>query len=313
MVNSPEWAQFYYKKNKKKLNFDKLFRYWTNTLLERTINIFSWDGLPFPPHELELLLQCVGFAGITKNNQFPDEIITVYGSASGVTNYPDIFTTFTYATPLCSGMFQIGKQGIFARNNELCVPLKPAIEVYATILSHIDLSIQAVSINGRDNKVFVASTQKVADSVKEYYNALADGGTGVVLDEENFESALTSNSLEQYTTSANSYVSLLDLMETKENILRSFYMDIGINTQKDKRANMNIPEVETNLCRLQFNISDMLFTRQQICKELKTLYKINVTVDVHPEIKRQYELMEAVQRTTDGVKEKEEEVTESEQ
>lgn len=298
-----DYAQFSLKK--KKLTFPKCYKNWCNILLERSINIFKWGGLDLPPHELELLLLCVGYCGIVENkapliyrlnNTNNQRFVAVYGGASGPTNYPDIFTTFTYATPLFSGMFNIGINGIFCRNNQLCLPLKPIISNYAVLLAHTELCIQATLINNRDNKIFVTNNQNTANSIKEYYSALIEGDTAAIIDEENLESILDSESFRYFSTQVNGSLKLPELLECRENLLRSFYIDIGINTQKEKRESMNIPEVETNLTRLQYNISDMLYTRQLICEDFKKIYDVNVTVEINPEIVKQYDIMEGVQR-----------------
>ena len=299
-----EYAQFSLKKGK--LTFKKAFNMWAEYLLERTINIFTYEGeFEFPPHELELLLQCVGFCGIVKNRQNLagankrgvnlQKYVVVYGSGTGVTNYADIFLDFTYATPLFSGLFKIGETGVFCKNNELCLPLKPAITTYAILLAHVDLSIQACLINNRDNKIFITNNQETADSVKEFYNKMTEGATAAVVDKQDMSELLNQESLKFFSVTANKGMTLTELLDARENLLKSFYYDIGISSQKEKRESMTIPEVEHNLCRIQFNISDMLKCRQRICDDMKKVFGVNMTVDINPEIKSQFDIMAGVQ------------------
>lgn len=266
----------------RKLSFKKAFTAWRNTLAERVINIFTWNGLPFPQKEIEILLTFVGFCGVTKSKK--SELMSVYGSMSGVTNYPDQFTTFTYATPLESGMRSIGKELIVIDNNQLRLPLADVINSYATLLAHTDLSLQAILINSRATGLVTAKTQAQVDSIASWYSSLENGKTLAVLDGQSFESLMDDNGIKVFPMNYPSAMTIDSYYQIRENLLKSFYSEIGINSMRDKRERVVEAELDTNLNRILFNVDDMLASRKEACNKINALFGTNITVEFNKAI-----------------------------
>lgn len=266
----------------RKLTFKKAYTVWRNTLVERVINIFEWKNLPFEQKEIEILLTFVGFCGVTKSKK--SELMAVYGSMSGVTNYPDQFTTFTYATPLESGMKQIGKDLIVIDNNQIRLPLIDVINSYATLLAHTDLSLQAILINSRATGLITAKTQAQVDSIASWYSSLENGKTLAVLDGKSFESLMDDEGIKAIPMNYPSAMTIDSYYQIRENLLKSFYSEIGINSMRDKRERVVEAELDTNLNRILFNIDDMLKSRKEACKKINSIFGTNISVDYNEEI-----------------------------
>lgn len=266
----------------RKLTFKKAYSAWRNTLAERVINIFTWNGLPFPQKEIEILLTFVGFCGVTKSKK--SELMSVYGSMSGVTNYPNQFTTFTYATPLESGMRSIGKELIVIDNNQLRLPLADVINSYATLLAHTDLSLQAILINSRATGLVTAKTQAQVDSIASWYSSLENGKTLAVLDGQSFESLMDDNGIKVFPMNYPSAMTIDSYYQIRENLLKSFYSEIGINSMRDKRERVVEAELDTNLNRILFNVDDMLASRKEACNKINALFGTNITVEFNKAI-----------------------------
>ena len=266
----------------RKLSFKKAFTAWRNTLTERVVNIFEWNGLPFPQKEIEILLTFVGFCGITKSKK--SELMAVYGSMSGVTNYPDQFTTFTYATPLESGMRTIDKDIVVIDNNQIRLPLIDVINSYATLLAHTDLSLQAILINSRATGLVTAKTQAQVDSIASWYSSLENGKTLAVLDGQSFESLMDDNGIKVFPMNYPSAMTIDSYYQIRENLLKSFYSEIGINSMRDKRERVVEAELDTNLNRILFNVDDMLTSRKEACNKINALFGTNITVEFNKAI-----------------------------
>lgn len=269
----------------RKLSFKKAYTAWRNTLVERVINIFEWKNLPFKQKEIEILLTFVGFCGVTKSKKA--ELMAVYGSMSGVTNYPDQFTTFTYATPLESGLKQIDKDIVVIDNNQIRLPLIDIINSYSTLLAHTDLSLQAILINSRATGLVTAKTQAQVDSIASWYSSLENGKTLAVLDGKSFESLMDDEGIKVVPMNYPSAMTIDSYYQIRENLLKSFYSEIGINSMRDKRERVVEAELDTNLNRILFNIDDMLKSRKEACEKINSIFGTNITVDYNEEIVKQ--------------------------
>lgn len=268
---------------RRKLSFRKSYRFWQASLLERIMNIFTWEGLPFPQREIEILLVTVGFCGFTKFSK-TDELGAVYGSMSGVTNYPDIFTNFMYATPLESGLRKIDENLVVINNNQIRQPSMQVVDIYATLLAHCDLSLQAILINSRATGLVKANTQQQVDDIAKWYNALANGKTLAILDQKNLESLLGDKGIEVFSMTYPSSMTIDSYYQIRENLLKSFYSEIGINSMRDKRERVVEAELDTNLNRILFNVDDMLTSRQDACDKINEIFNTNISVDLNQEI-----------------------------
>lgn len=285
--------------SKSKLTYKKAFNTWQSILTERVINIFRWNGIDFPQREIEILLCLIGFCGFTKFKKV-DEYGSVYGSMSGVTNYPDLFTTFTYATPLESGMKKIDKNLVVINNNEIRMPSVVIVNNYAHLLAHADLSLQALLINCRSGGIVKASTQKQVDSVNNWYNSLYNGNSVAILDEDSMDSFIDTKSMDFLQTVNNTRVDINDYYLIRENLLKSFYADMGISGTREKKAHLLNDEIYTDINRVIFNVNDMLNERKEACEKINNLFGLNVTVEFNDEIQEQIDAMQNNDETGSG-------------
>lgn len=279
--------------SKKKLDFRKAFRIWESQLLQRIMTIFEWKGLDFPQKEIEIILTYIGFCGIT---DVSGKYIPVKGGMSGATNFPDEFTTFTWSTPLNFGMNEIGETICVINNNQLRCPTYKLVERYAILLAHCDLSFQALLINTRATGMTKARTQSQVDSINQFYRALEDGKTLAILDNEDMNQLLNQESIQVFNANFPSSITIDSYYQCIENLLRSFYSDIGLNSMRDKKERVVTAEVDTNMSRINFNVADMLKERQEGAKQVNSLFGLNWSVDYNPIITKQFEVDETSQK-----------------
>lgn len=284
--------------SKTKLTYTRAFKYWQSVLVEHVINMFRWNNLNFPQREIEILLILVGFCGFTKFKT--KENGAVYGSMSGVTNYPDIFTTFTYATPLESGMKKIDKDIVVINNNTTRMPSIMIINNYAHLLAHADLSLQALLINCRSGGIIKACTQKQVDAVNSWYNSLYNGKSVSVLDDDSLESFVDTKNMDFLQTTSNARIDINDYYLIRENLLKSFYAEIGISGTREKKAHLLNDEIYTDINRVIFNVNDMLDERKEAVEKINNIFGTDISVEFNYEIQEQIDAMENNDNTGEG-------------
>ena len=141
-------------------------------------------------------------------------------------------------------------------------------------------------INARDNNgIPIVLTEKQKQSVMSYQAQKFNGQYGAIAD----PSALGVN----YTQASILQASLFkEMWETRNNILKEFYSDIGIKAAFDKKSNTIDAEVKSDNSLLLLNIKDMLDYRKRGCDDVNALYGTNWSVKVSDEIN--YKLVDVV-------------------
>ena len=76
----------------------------------------------------------------------------------------------------------------------------------------------------------------------------------------------------------------MDIVTTREKILKSFYSDIGVRSAFEKRSNSVEAEVEADTSLLLLNLSDMLDSRKKGAEEVNKLFGTKWNVHIAKEI-----------------------------
>ena len=252
------------------------YAYWRDNLFERVMKLFVWEDTgDLKPKEIEQRLILKGHCGIAK---YKGELTAFYGSFYGVTKYNDEWTDYIVCCPIYTASKKIGTEVIVIDNNSLRNPTFELVHHYATMLAHTEVSLINCLINSRDSGgVPIASTEKQKASIKEYQNQIFNGNYGVVTDVGNL--GITYAGSDRKTQQ-----DLIDIMETREKLIKSFYSDIGVRSAFEKRNNTVQAEVEADTSLLLLNLADMLRCREKACEEVNKLFGTNWSVHVAKEI-----------------------------
>ena len=252
------------------------YAYWRDSLFERVMKLFVWENTGnLKPKEIEQRLILNGHCGIAN---YQGELTAFYGSFYGVTKYMDEWTNYIVRCPIYTASKKIGTEVIVIDNNSLRNPTFELVHHYATMLAHTEVSLINCLINSRDSGgVPIASTEKQKASIKEYQNQIFNGNYGVVTDVGNL--GITYAGSDRKTQQ-----DLIDIMETREKLIKSFYSDIGVRSAFEKRNNTVQAEVEADTSLLLLNLADMLRCREKACEEVNKLFGTNWSVHVAKEI-----------------------------
>lgn len=266
------------KLNRVSCSYAVLYRYWRESLFERVMRLFIWEGTEdVMPKEIESRLILQGHCGITKIKK-EKELTAMFGSFNGVTKYQDEFSHYMVHCPIYSGNNKIGKDIVVINNNALRNPTFDLIHHYATLLGHTEVTLINILINARDSGgVPIVSTQKQKQSVEEYQAKIFNGAYGIVTDIGNL-------GINYAGTDRKTNQALMEVMECREKLIKSFYSDIGVRSSFEKRNNTVQAEVEADTSLLLLNLSDMLKQREIGCEEVNKLFGTNWSVHVAEEI-----------------------------
>lgn len=261
-----------YNKLRYSCTFTTQYKYWKEVLLEYCTKLFSWHGLPdsMPEREIELNLIMFGRCGINKNGI--GKLIAVRPDYNGNTDYIDVFTNYTYATPISSGNIRIGKNGFVIKNNSIQNPLFDRIHHYSILLAHNEVSYINALINLRVDNLITAQSDQFKDGVQKWRKNVFEGKLDTLVDK-----GFSTIELNQLNANAKSQI-LVDLWNCRRNILSDFLEEIGVKHNNEKRERMIVDEVQANDNMLKLNIKDMFDARKKSVELFKEMFGLDVEV-----------------------------------
>lgn len=264
--------------NKTATTYPVFFRYWLEATFERMMRLFVWSGTgEVPPKEIEQRLLIQGHTGIAKYKK-TGELTAFFGTPNTPTKYIDEFQNYTVRCPLWSDTLRQGSEVIVINNNSLKNPALPIAYHYAALLAHTDVTLINALVNARDSGgIPIAGTEKQKKAVEQYMAEVYNGKYGALTD----PAGLTEYAGQNRGTGQN----LLEIVETKERVLKNFYNDIGIRAAFTKRSNTVESEVDADSSLLLLNLSDMLKARQEGAEKVNARWGTSWSVDLAPELK----------------------------
>ena len=278
------------------------YKFWTNELFERLTRLFVWedtykliDGkiVGIDPKEIEARLILRGFGAVSKLRESDDELTVFFASMFGPTKYFDEWKQVNIHCPIYAGTRTIDKDAIIINNTRIRNPSYMYVHHYATLLAHAEVTLVDMMVDARDNGgVPIARTQKQFESIRAYQNKRFYGKYGVVTD-------MGGLGVDYAGSDRKTSQSILEVLEARNKLIRSFYSDIGIRAAFEKKSNVNSLEIDGNDSLLKFNISDMLDQRELACEKINDLFGTNWSVHLPEEIdyeKIEEEEHEAVQQ-----------------
>lgn len=200
---------------------------------------------------------------------------------SGVLNFYDEPTLLTpvatnYASFLAgkgSGakQYKNGEECILIRNNDIMIPTRYTIKLYAIRLAEIQRTID-INIDAQRTPVLITGTDKQKFSLMQVYKKWK-GHEPVIFGDK----ALESTPLSALKTDAPIVFDKLQLQ--KHAIWNEVMTFLGIdNANQDKKERLVDDEVQANNGQIELSAECMLKSRKQACKEINKLFGTNISV-----------------------------------
>lgn len=244
-------------------------------MLNRTQQIFKWDGLPetIPAHNLEFMLQTNGNICITEVSEVPEGrgdrgLYAFWGGLGGMLNAYYEPTIYTIANPYLEFTKEllIGRDCIRARNDKNGIGLIPLFLKYASMQNENEISLNMLAINYRIDNLISADNDRTFESAKDFLNDIVAGKFGAISSNEFFEGIRNDKT-------GGSNKSIKDLIEYEQYIKASWFNEIGLNSNFNMKRE-RLTEAETQLTddSLIPLVDNMLDWRQKAIDEVKELY-----------------------------------------
>lgn len=264
--------------DKYKLNKKELVNSYIRYMLNRTQDMFEYKGLPesIPKKNLELYLQTKGFVVIPSKNI--DKPIAMYGGLGGVPNEYYMPTIAIVNNPYLkyNESLTIGEDCIVIYNDSTITGLMPMFEKYALLLAECDLSINMINKTNRIDNVIECGDSNTEAAALKFIDDIENGELSHIVSKKFIdESLLKIHSLSKTTDN------LLKLIELRNYIESSWYIDLGLNSNYNmKRESLTDSETEVDTYTLTPLIKNMLEERKNGIKRINEKWNLNISVDL---------------------------------
>lgn len=258
-----------------------------NMMLDRTRQMFTWSGLPdsIPEKWLEIYLQIHGYVIIAETDiglkaffgglgSVPDEY---YKPTKAIVNNPylNYNKTLDIYRDYHTEDFNRETGCVVGQNDTMMYGLYPLIWKYAEQLATNEITLNISDINSRAMNILAASSDKAAESVRQFLKDLRDGKIATIRDSLIKDTDVRSL---PFTDATNGGIT--NLIELHQYYKASFYNEIGLNANYNmKRESIQQNESDMNHDSLKPLIDDMMECRQELADMLNKCYDLDVSVD----------------------------------
>ena len=273
----------------KRIDFEKvetLERLYTRLMLNRTRQMFTWEGLPegFSEKWLEVYLQIHGFVIACKT---PKGIKFFFGGLGNILDEYYKPTAAVIANPFLSfnktlhiwreyheEEFNEDNDCIICANDTLQYGLYPLISKYAHQLATNEITLNVADINSRALNILVAKSESAYESINEFLKDLKSGKISHIRD-----SMIHDEDVRSLPFSSETNNGITNLIELQQYYKASFYNEIGLNANYNmKRESIQQNESDMNHDSLKPLIDDMLECRQDFCEWMNANFGLNMSV-----------------------------------
>lgn len=268
----------------------KSSKYYFRYLLDRTMMMFKYDGLPdtIPQNILERYLQVNGVAAITRA---PDDNLYVFNGSWG--GQQDIYyrpTKFIIANPHLSQLTDGTSSKTFTkectiygteehdavllRNDTEWASLTPLIARYAVLMCENCITVRSATIMLRCLALLSGSNDKEYKSALAYLSKLEAGELGAIA-----ESAF-SEGVKMQSPPSNNGSYLTQFIELQQYLKGSFFNELGLRANYNmKREAIGQGESTLDADSILPLCDNMLQCRREDMQKVNDLFGTNISVD----------------------------------
>ena len=168
--------------------------------------------------------------------------------------------------------YEIGKECVYIKNNDISYPTCTTIELFAYRLADITRTID-INIHAQKTPTLMKGSDKKLLSLKNVYRQW-DGNAPVIFVDDAFD-----DSFSVYKTDAP--IVFPQLQVQKHALWNEVMTFLGINNaNQEKRERLVAGEVDANDEQVAYSIESMLKTRQEACEMMNKLFGLNVSVEL---------------------------------
>lgn len=281
-----DWSQFGVS------NIDKtqLTSYYYKMLLNRVINMFTWNNLPNTIDE-QVMNFWLFVTGRVVFTEFKGKLYALNGNYAGYPNEYYLPTEFVVANPILGNkIVKLDIDGVAMFNSDtdkyptqtMTGGLYPILTLTANMLADCVVTISSALKNGRVQTAFLCKDDTVRIAGEKVLKQLYNGNPAVMIDDTIL------NCISPIKMADNTSVAtiLQQTIETYQFWLANFYNSIGVNANFNmKRERLNTAEVNINDSALFVNVVNMLNNRQRALEKINKMFATTITVEISEEWK----------------------------
>lgn len=278
------------------------FVYWYLRLLEFTLSIFRYEGLPesLPARELELLLITQGYA--TPFRKDNGDIVAIPSCLYG---YDDYYTPTcaSFGNPLIrtkrlylTDVNRHKQNAVLMYNSELHNNLyytnidgsfNPLLCRYARRLADLESSENIYTIKTRCGKAPVSGSDATNNSVIAFINKLMIGDVKHAIADDAVLSSFRSVEMGNDTSE-----NLMSFQAARDKILEQFFREIGVKFYNSKKAQVTEEEVQADEQVLLISLKNVLREREKGIARFNAFFGTSARVYINEEYQRENILKE---------------------
>ena len=247
-------------------------------MVNRCIQMFEYENLPetITAKDIEFVVQNIGYACFTKVDS---DYYVLNCSLGGVPNAYYLPTLAIVANPYLkfNKSLEIDKDCVIIKNDSTYQGLLNLHKKYANLLAEVDISLKYGCWNSRLLNLVVAETDSAKKDAEKILNKIVDGDeVGIIGGKQGLENIQT------YPYSAGSDNTIKSLLELRQYLYATWYIDLGINANYNmKRESLSANEVAVNEDTLLPLVDDMLQVREQAIDKINKMYGLNISVKLN--------------------------------
>lgn len=147
---------------------------------------------------------------------------------------------------------------------------------YARQLADIESTLNIYTVNSRITSYPTADGDKMASSIKAFFDKIALGHNAVISDD-----AIINRFRNVDINRASIKDGVNDWLIARDKILEQFYRDIGVRMNNPKKAQVNEEEIEANDQLLLISVDDMLKAREEGLERVNDMFGTDIRVSLN--------------------------------
>jgi len=266
-------------------NVEYGYWYWFWKLYNIVIDIFEYNGLPekITKEDIENSLILLGHACVF------DRKGHLYSVFSRIYDFDYHYqpTKMVYANPklVDAHIYTIGEDCEVIYNTSMKhrvwnlkvdSGLYTFIARYARQFADIESTLNIYTVNSRITSYPTADGDKMADSIKAFFNKIKLGQNAVIADDA-IINRFRNVDINRFSIKDG----VNDWLIARDKVFEQFLRDIGVRMYNPKKAQVNEEEIESNDQMLLISLDDLLEARQEGLERVNNLFGTNISVKIN--------------------------------
>lgn len=246
-------------------------------MLKRTLNMFTWDGLPesIPERELELLLQLRGSCIVAHHE---GNLYALGGNLSGDCDAYYIPKYYIVANPWLklNKTYERGVDCVFGVNDSTWLGISSILERYGTECVEADISLHICNIMERLSAIIRCASDSEKASAEALLQRIERGELASAISSESF---LLSDGIQTLPFADHERNSITQLIEYRQYLKAGLFNELGLNGNYNmKREAINSQEAQLNDDALIPLPADMLKCREKFAEDINNMFGTDISV-----------------------------------